>query len=1765
MTSAKRLKPNAKMRKGQPRGRSGGRAGGSGYDFQDIYVALQFAKMLMGDRDPIVEVLWEKKAIDSGKGHMPEPVHVDDTVVRLRSGKRIYTQIKETGPKGGWSARTLIKSGVATQLWKQWQAKRPEDRKNTILQIASAISVAPLAMICDVALRSRTSSELVDDEASEHAVESIQQLSSHLCVSVEDPALLEFLRAVRPTQLPDADELFGWIIQTLGALGADAGIVANHLVRIVAESKHVTSRARSAHTRDSLLDQLAKDGIEPNVLAAAGLVVPSNQPKGIFWQDYRAELVRSLRTFRVYGLDVAEQVHADLPSLYVPLKLLPLDDQAEQRIGSSSSRRSLVAALEEDDTDRADSPALPDSAISLSKAMEVSRRFVLVGTQGCGKTTTLRWLAIISALEGEEGSHVRETCGLPSEPLLPVFIRFRKLADRVSALRRHGIRGRVGFVADYLAAEFEAGFGRHILDEAKSLSVAYDLLESNKTILLFDALDEVADESIRDQLLQAVSDLMDKYPEPRVVLSSRPYALVKDDLKVGLPRYTPLPLDMIDVDTFCQHWYQAVRVHAAHRLNESEATERAAHLAREAKRVIDFAQSPLLLSILAVVHFNHDGHLPIERSRLYDYATTAMLGHWERDPARNPGDDGIPSDWAATLGLEEADIRSVVERLARDVQMSVTGTEFSVDEGVDSLKQAMPEVLNGPTPSKDLMFLLLRLLGDRAGLVQERSPGVYAFTHLSFQEYLAARWFVAHGTDALVDLAKRAENDRHGEVIRFVAGILTCDLKWQSDEKAHNFVIAVADYNALLSGACLLETPRLEVAEDVCEEIVRAAWYEGWYRFHHRTDVMARLVWALLDRTSRADLLLLELVAQDDHFRRHPMGFEASFALLASRPARRLTPELLWFLQRLSSVDEEHGPPIAPICKLLLVESGAEPVVDHVDAIITLMGRSGWMFESRAGRDGLESRIWKVFRAALTESDAAHALLERLYNILLKTPESRDAMGVARFLLSIGEPLTEEFANALIKCAGGHKWDEEFRSWVVGIALGPETHDLMLSRLTCALTSDDSVMCEGAMLILKEAEAKVPMSVDEPIASSRMAGTAPGALNARLADELWLDAADEQDRVWAAADALLTTGRTDDLGILRALVRVGLNSGSRREIAVRYLRQLRTQPQQGMAVCAFLLDALESENGVIAAAAARVLVDIGDASGKGRVNRVAKAVLRDPKQIAETLPRIRALLQGSDSGEAIETISNYLGAEGAEANVSGSVARMLAEEGHLGVPNVADGLVLGGLSEPTLQEDVIPHIKKMLDDPELVTDARKALSEALDSSNANLAWGAVRCLWNAGMRFEPRIMTAICKVGLESDNEARVQEAKRMLQVLLEEPVTAPSTIAALRERISSVLAWRDKDYVKIWPAARCLLQAGIFIDENLPKVLVYGGLAGTENLDQVIAVARRGLAANPSFAEAVEKELWAAISQDEKAWRAAETLNLLFRASIERAIRKDGDRRRALIRALVYKAEDDPSANTLLGDLTTDAECRARVCESMVPLLKDKEDSIAFGAACRLIEQNDFGHVMMPRAIVRAGFGKATKSEKAMQLLDRIRTVPAMSLPVRSALNEALWSSDPQTAWNAAIYLIERYRSANPGIPRALVHGGFSHGWKAPRADAQKRLRSMLADKSMRDMTEEALIASLFIPDEEHRLNFPVALLLLGVGFHIGEVLAVTADEHTRWLAAPILALVALSGQIDETRNAAIVCGSKDLLAILGFPTVEDETEKGLVSTPTK
>jgi hypothetical protein len=758
------------------------------------------AKLLTGrDRDRPVEIIWEKKALDLNSGAGVEPVHVDDAVMRLANGKCIYVQVKEVSPSGGWSAKELVRQSVAQQFWQQWSAKEPEDRPRTFLRLAAIGDLTRLNKIADAALCSRTPAEFGSEASSEVEQESAV-LAAALGISTRSAELLAFLRCLQAEPLISASDLEARIIQVLWQFREDAPDISRRLLAIVGRSKHAGPDARAAFTRETLVAELRDDGLAEDKLIAAG-IIPGKAITDSVWDWYRNWVVANFRSFQVYGLQVDRAVFADLPALFVPLKLapIPLDRARETNEPRGDRTPSLGDRLsaEVEQTDGGENgreeqrhPSAKN-ALELSKVLSKERRFALIGGPGAGKTTTLKWLAVACAVPGNEGREFRQRFGLPAEPLIPVYVRFRQFEERVRAEGLAGVPLRVGLIADFLRAAFQTGLAGENPTRERALDMAYHLLESDRTLFLFDGLDEVADEGMRNRLFEAVADLMQNYKAPRIIVTSRPYAFRHERSPLDLILFEPLPLDREGRRIFAHQWYRAVRTKLAAPLAEEDARARGEDLARAAESMPDLSEVPLLLSILALVHFNRQG-LPVERATLYDHATLAMLGHWERDPAGRDLDDAVPDNWANRLRLDEKDIRTVVEHLAQAIQTEGGGGEFSRAEAIARISEGFELLPVGRrSDARDRGELLLRLLADRSGLVQERSPDLFAFVHLSFQEYLAARRLVSDGERGIRRLTTLSKDDRHSEVCRFAAAILSAELNGEADKRATSLIISI--------------------------------------------------------------------------------------------------------------------------------------------------------------------------------------------------------------------------------------------------------------------------------------------------------------------------------------------------------------------------------------------------------------------------------------------------------------------------------------------------------------------------------------------------------------------------------------------------------------------------------------------------------------------------------------------------------------------------------------------------------------------------------------------------------------------------------------------------------------------------------------------------------------------------------------------------------------------------------------------------------------
>ncbi|MBN1137953.1 MAG: SUMF1/EgtB/PvdO family nonheme iron enzyme [Anaerolineae bacterium] len=379
-------------------------------------------------------------------------------------------------------------------------------------------------------------------------------------------------------------------------------------------------------------------------------------------------------------------------------------------------------------------------------------RFVLLGDPGSGKTTFVNYLAYILASSGE----IAQADAF--HDLLPIRLVLRDVAAH--CIPSGATRGQ----ASMLWAALRADLVARLDDDAAAALWPWlqKRLLRQGGVFLLDGLDEVPESDQRRRcLLQAVAELSAQLPgRSRVMVTARPYAYTDPQWRLeGFVTLILAPFDDGQVRRFVECWYQAVR--PAMGWDETTARGRGERLLsglEERPYLADLAVRPLLLTLMATLHTSW-GQLPEDRAELYEETVKLLLSRWQRarETMDEAGQPVIEPGIARALQVEESVVRAALHRLAYDVHARQRADAGRTESDAGPADIGIGEVLAAFAPLLPDGFDSRQLLGyleTRAGLLIGRAPGVYAFPHRSFQEYLAA-CFLAEGIDfarALRDL-----------------------------------------------------------------------------------------------------------------------------------------------------------------------------------------------------------------------------------------------------------------------------------------------------------------------------------------------------------------------------------------------------------------------------------------------------------------------------------------------------------------------------------------------------------------------------------------------------------------------------------------------------------------------------------------------------------------------------------------------------------------------------------------------------------------------------------------------------------------------------------------------------------------------------------------------------------------------------------------------------------------------------------------------------
>ncbi|AUX24935.1 uncharacterized protein SOCEGT47_054760 [Sorangium cellulosum] len=431
---------------------------------------------------------------------------------------------------------------------------------------------------------------------------------------------------------------------------------------------------------------------------------------------YRRQVEARYGQIEIRGLQLSARVRQDLEIAYVPLHV----EEPSEELRSATPRRAAGKRPKGEATTvdaRAASAmlrALERPRVLATDALVNHPRLLIVGEPGSGKSTLLAYLATRAA-RGELtiSTPRREPASIPF--LVPV----RALQE--AAASPEEIARTAGAEAWFVEAALQRG----------------------RALLLFDGLDE-ARTQVAGKVIPALTATLDAYPGTSAIVTTRPAAAPgKGEITPrGFARARLLPMTRDEVGVFIDRWCLAAELSLNKPPGQAEIDARAAaddlkERVRASRAIEKLAQTPLLCSVICVVHRFLGQRIPERRVALYEAITNVLLYEWDRAKF---------AEGAAIGKLDAHAKRALLARLALSMHRARV-VELPAEEVVKRLAAHLPDL---GRPEEEAAAIVAEIR-DRNGVLVERAPGAFAFSHLTFQEYLAAMELVnAHAYDELL-------------------------------------------------------------------------------------------------------------------------------------------------------------------------------------------------------------------------------------------------------------------------------------------------------------------------------------------------------------------------------------------------------------------------------------------------------------------------------------------------------------------------------------------------------------------------------------------------------------------------------------------------------------------------------------------------------------------------------------------------------------------------------------------------------------------------------------------------------------------------------------------------------------------------------------------------------------------------------------------------------------------------------------------------------
>jgi predicted NACHT family NTPase len=270
-------------------------------------------------------------------------------------------------------------------------------------------------------------------------------------------------------------------------------------------------------------------------------------------------------------------------------------------------------------------------------------------------------------------------------------------------------------------------------------------------LVLLDGLDEVREEDTKRVLTQ-IREVADKFHTNQFVITCRIAA--KDYTFERFTEVEVADFDQEQIAIFAQNWF---------RLRDPVKAERFIQKLKENEPIRELATNPLLLTLLCLV-FGETADFAANRSELYKEGLDVLLKKW--DAKRNIERAQVYKNLSLHRKEDLLSQIALTTFEQKDYFFKQKTVEAYIADFIQNLRDADPdpEVLRLDSEA------ILKSIEAQHGLLVEQAKSIYSFSHLTFQEYFAAREIVADS--AYESLVEHITEKRWREVFLLTAGMM---------------------------------------------------------------------------------------------------------------------------------------------------------------------------------------------------------------------------------------------------------------------------------------------------------------------------------------------------------------------------------------------------------------------------------------------------------------------------------------------------------------------------------------------------------------------------------------------------------------------------------------------------------------------------------------------------------------------------------------------------------------------------------------------------------------------------------------------------------------------------------------------------------------------------------------------------------------------------------------------------------------------------------